>query len=153
MSRNSGSSAAGSGRTRGALVLWREKSGSHRFYVPAVAGERWMSARVTGFQEDSVNVVVGELMRASSMMAANEDVMTTRRTVGAERWMADRMDVVPMTAGSMSSVWGSVKWKWKGEAVCRTTSMPGILTTSSKAEGWAMSGTMAMVSSSGDLSG
>jgi len=67
-----------------------------------------MSARVTGFQEDSEKVVVGEVMRDSSMMAAKDEVMTTRRTVGAERAMAERIEVVPMTAGSMSSFWGSL---------------------------------------------
>lgn len=36
--------------------------------------------------------------------------------------------------------------KWKGEAVWRTTSMPGVLTTSSKAPSWAMSGTMTVSS-------
>lgn len=44
---------------------------------------------------------------ASSMMAAKEEVMTTRRTEGAKRVMALRMPVVPLTAGEINSFWGS----------------------------------------------
>ncbi|CRJ94741.1 hypothetical protein BN1723_008576 [Verticillium longisporum] len=55
----------------------------------------------------SVKILVGSVTRASSMMEANEDVMTTRLTPGAERWRAWRMAVVPMTAGSMRSFFGS----------------------------------------------
>jgi len=39
----------------------------------------------------------------SSRMAAKDDVTTMRRTAGAERATALRIDVVPMTAGSTSS--------------------------------------------------
>jgi hypothetical protein len=38
------------------------------------------------------------------MMAAKDEVMTTRRTEGAELAIAFKMPVVPITAGSMSSV-------------------------------------------------
>ena len=49
----------------------------------------------------------GSVTFASSMMAAKEEVMTTRRTEGAKRVMAWRMPVVPLTAGEISSFWGS----------------------------------------------
>lgn len=62
---------------------------------------------VTGFQEASLKVWFGSVILFSSKMAAKDEVMTTRRTVGAERAMALRMPVVPLTAGSMSSVLGS----------------------------------------------
>jgi hypothetical protein len=66
-----------------------------------------MSASVTGFHDVSEKVVAGSATCASLRMAAKEDVMTTRRTVGAEAVMARRIEVVPVTAGVISSFWGS----------------------------------------------
>jgi hypothetical protein len=49
-------------------------------------------------------------------MAAKDDVTTTRRTEGAERAMARRMEVVPTTAGSMSSFLASAVY-FNGESL------------------------------------
>jgi hypothetical protein len=75
----------------------------------ADAGLACASASVMGFQEDSEKVVAGSARRDSSRMAANEEVMTTRRTVGAEVVMERRRAVVPITAGSMSSWMSSAR--------------------------------------------
>lgn len=66
-----------------------------------------MSARVTGFHEASVKVVDGSASLAASRMAAKDEVTTTRRTAGAARATARRRPVVPLTAGSIRSFWGS----------------------------------------------
>lgn len=73
----------------------------------ATAGLSWMSSMVTGFQEASLKVVAGSVTLAASRMAAKDEVTTTRRTEGADRAMALRTPVVPMTAGSMRSFLGS----------------------------------------------
>lgn len=81
---------------------------------------------------------------AGSWIAAKEDVITTRFTVGANRWIALRMDVVPFMAGSRRSFWMSVMLKWKGDAVWITASKGGSeITAASKALGAAISGTIA----------
>jgi hypothetical protein len=70
-----------------------------------------MSAAVSGFQLSSEKVWEGSERWASSMMAAKEEVTTTRRTWGADLLRALRMPVVPLMAGSRSSFWGSpVEW-------------------------------------------
>lgn len=66
---------------------------------------------VTGFQDFSVKVVLGSFIFEASRMAAKDEVMTTRFTAGADLAMASRMLVVPMTAGSIRSFWGSVMLK------------------------------------------
>jgi len=68
---------------------------------------------------------------------------TTRLTVGAWDLMDFSMPVVPMTAGSNRSFFGSVTLKWKGLAVWMTVSNGGSdCTALSKAPGWAMSSTI-----------
>lgn len=62
---------------------------------------------VLGFQDASEKVWLGSWNLVSSRMEAKDEVMTTRRTDGAERLRARRMPVVPTTAGAMSSVSGS----------------------------------------------
>lgn len=54
---------------------------------------------------------------AASIIDAKEEVITTRLTEGAERWIDLRMEVVPIMAGSKRSRFASVTLKWKGEAV------------------------------------
>lgn len=73
----------------------------------ATPGPLWMSARVTGFHDASLKVVAGSVNFDASRIAAKEEVTTTRRTEGADRAIALRIPVVPMTAGSMRSFWGS----------------------------------------------
>lgn len=73
----------------------------------AYAGFTWMSLMVMGFQEASVNLTLGSVTLVASMMAAKDEVTTTRFTEGADLAMALRMPVVPMTAGSMRSFLGS----------------------------------------------
>lgn len=60
-----------------------------------------------GFQSFSEKTVLGSASLASDRMDAKEEVMTTRFTPGADFLMAFRMDVVPIMAGSRSSVLGS----------------------------------------------
>lgn len=67
-----------------------------------------MSARTTGFHEASVKVVEGPIVEGS-IMEAKEDVTTTWVTVGAWDLMVRRMEVVPLTAGSTTSVLGSAE--------------------------------------------
>jgi hypothetical protein len=66
-----------------------------------------MSLTVTGFQLASEKVVEGSVSLSSSRIEANDDVMTTRLTDGAEACRALRMPVVPITAGSTRSFLGS----------------------------------------------
>lgn len=68
-----------------------------------------MSSRPSGFHDFSENVVLGSVRCFSLMMEAKDEVTTTRFTDGAERFSALRMPVVPITAGSISSVLGSSK--------------------------------------------
>jgi hypothetical protein len=68
-------------------------------------------------------------------MAAKEEVMTTRFTVGALFLIAFKIPVVPFTAGSRRSFFVSVVLKWKGLAVWMTASNGGSeMTALSKAE-------------------
>lgn len=53
-------------------------------------------------------------------MAAKEEVMTTRWTVGLWAWMALRISVVPWMAGWRRSRSLFATWVWKGEAVWMT---------------------------------
>lgn len=73
----------------------------------AYAGLSLMSSMVMGFQEASVKLTLGSVIFVASMMAAKDDVTTTRFTEGADLAMALSMPVVPMTAGSMRSFLGS----------------------------------------------
>jgi hypothetical protein len=57
---------------------------------------------------------------------ADEEVITTRCTVGAIALMEDKIPVVPCTAGSIKSFTGSVTLKWYGDAVWMTTSRCGM---------------------------
>lgn len=50
-------------------------------------------------------------------MAANDEVITTRLTRGANALIARRMPVVPFTAGSSRPLTGSSNLWWNGEAV------------------------------------
>jgi hypothetical protein len=53
-------------------------------------------------------------------MAADEDVMTTRLTLGANALIDLRIPVVPLMAGSRHSFTGSFQVNWYGDAVCTT---------------------------------
>lgn len=64
------------------------------------------------------------------MIAATDEVMTTRLTSGLFFFMDLRTPRVPFTAGTKSSC-GSSASKWKGEAMWRTAST--FLTASSNA--------------------
>lgn len=64
------------------------------------------------------------------MIAATEEVMTTRTTFGLFFLMDLRTPRVPFTAGTKSSC-GSSASKWNGEAMCKTAST--FLTASSNA--------------------
>lgn len=55
-------------------------------------------------------------------MAAEDEVMTTRRTDDAWALMDLRMPVVPLMAGSRKSFTGSWTSRWYGDAVCTTYS-------------------------------
>lgn len=77
----------------------------------------------------SEKVKVGGLV--GSIIAANEDVMTTLLTDGALRLIAVKRPTVPLTAGSSKSFWMSVALKWNGLAVCTTASNGGLETTAS----------------------
>lgn len=77
------------------------------------------------------------------MIDANDDVIATRFTFGAFALMAFNIPVVPITAGSSKSFFGSVILKWKGLAVWITASNGGFETTASlNAPSLAMSSTM-----------
>lgn len=54
------------------------------------------------------------------IIAADEDVITTRLTLGAYALIDLRIPVVPLMAGSRKSFTGSLTWKLYGEAVCTT---------------------------------
>lgn len=54
------------------------------------------------------------------IIAADEEVMTTRLTLGAYALIDLRMPVVPLIAGSRKSFTGSLTWKLYGDAVWTT---------------------------------
>ena len=83
------------------------------------------SSYVLGFQSDSLKTLLGSWSPATDSIATKELVTTTRLTPGANFLIAFRMDVVPVIAGSRSSVFGSDQLKWKGEAATgESESMP-----------------------------
>jgi len=61
------------------------------------------SSNVIGFQSLSEYSCPGQSPLLASMMEANDEVMTTRLTEGADFLIDFKMPVVPMTAGSRRS--------------------------------------------------